>query len=151
MPASALAIISTYYGNGAYDSHIDDLLKIRAAKYTIFFEMTYFFASSATKFAIAFTTIPICVERKYYWVIVINVAVMLVVMVFCLGLGLGNCTPMAATWNPALYVLQGNEFSPCECPLFGSLQKCADFIDVGATAHGTKATYLSVISDRPSK
>lgn len=104
IPASALAIVSTYYGNGAYDSHIDDLLKIRAAQYTIYFEITYFFASSATKFAIAFTTLPICVERKYYWIIIINVVVMLAVVVFCLGLGLGNCTPMAATWNPALYV-----------------------------------------------
>lgn len=102
IPASAFAITSTYYGNGATDDHIDDLLKIRAAQYFIYFEITYFFASTATKFAIAFTTLRLCVERKYYWIIIINVLVMLAVMIFCLGLGLGNCKPLAATWNPAL-------------------------------------------------
>ncbi|KPM35797.1 hypothetical protein AK830_g10770 [Neonectria ditissima] len=107
IPASVLGVLAVRYGVGAHDSYLDnfpakEFLLIRGKEYLLFYEITYYGASSITKFAIAFMILQICVQKKYVYFMYGLMAVMSLTICGCMVWLFINCVPFAANWNPKL-------------------------------------------------
>ncbi|KAK7408691.1 hypothetical protein QQX98_009159 [Neonectria punicea] len=109
IPASVLGVLAVRYGIGAHDSYLDkfaakEFLVMRGKEYLLFYEITYYGASSITKFAIAFMILQICVQKKYVYFMYGLMVVMSLTICGCMIWVFVNCVPFAANWNPKLCV-----------------------------------------------
>ncbi|KAF7555295.1 hypothetical protein G7Z17_g2291 [Cylindrodendrum hubeiense] len=109
IPASVMGVLAVRYGVGAHDSYLakfpmDEFIRIRGKEYLLYYEMTYYGASSITKFSIAFMILQICVQKKYVYFMYCIMAIMAVTMAGCMIWLFSNCVPFAANWNVKLYV-----------------------------------------------
>ncbi|KAM5367390.1 hypothetical protein ACJZ2D_010035 [Fusarium nematophilum] len=107
IPASVLGVLSVRYGIGATDAHLErfpmhEFLRVRAMEYLILYELTYYAASSITKFAIAVTILHICVQKRYVYLMYGLMGVMMVTNAGCVIALFANCQPIAAYWNPQM-------------------------------------------------
>ncbi|KAF5005079.1 hypothetical protein FDECE_8496 [Fusarium decemcellulare] len=107
IPASVLGALAVHYGIGATDSHLNryemkEFLIVRGMEYLLLYELTYYAASSLTKFAIAVTILHICVQKRYVYLMYGLMGVMILTNGICLIWLFVNCVPFATYWNPKL-------------------------------------------------
>ncbi|CEI61683.1 hypothetical protein FVEN_g2749 [Fusarium venenatum] len=107
IPAIVFSILTTRYGVGSHDVNIPSpLYLVRATEYQTYWEILYFISSTIIKCAIGLTCIRIDIRRRITIPIYINMAIMIIVTILALAYVFANCTPFAATWNPALGTCQ---------------------------------------------
>lgn len=99
------------FGVGAPDSHLDsikngDFVQIRGKEYLMYYELTYYAASTITKYAIACTILHICVEKRYIYIMYSIMVLMALAATGCVIVLFVNCVPFSAYWNPELYVIR---------------------------------------------
>lgn len=92
---------------GAPDSYLEqfemaDFIVIRGKELLIFYEIMYYGASTITKYAIAFTILQICVQKRYVYLMYVTMAVQALAAGGCMILLFVNCVPFAAYWNPKM-------------------------------------------------
>uniref|UniRef100_A0A8H7NCL9 Rhodopsin domain-containing protein n=1 Tax=Bionectria ochroleuca TaxID=29856 RepID=A0A8H7NCL9_BIOOC len=83
IPAAVFGILAAHYGIGATDDHLNSIeggefIRIRGMEYLMYYELTYFSASTITKYAIAATILTICTEKRFIypiWGVMILMAV----------------------------------------------------------------------------
>ncbi|KAJ0376859.1 hypothetical protein COL26b_004912 [Colletotrichum chrysophilum] len=85
---------------------IGTLYLIRASEYQTYWEVLYFISSTIIKCAIGFTCVRLDRRKRVTVIMGINMAVMVIVAILALVFVFANCTPLAATWNPALGTCQ---------------------------------------------
>lgn len=117
IPAGVFAVLSGRYGIGQPDSHFKkfenhEFLRVRGLEYLIWYELTYYAASTITKFAIAFTILHICMDKKYAYLMYSIMVIMALSMAGCLIALFVNCQPFPAYWNPKMYVFSPHTSSP---------------------------------------
>lgn len=103
MPSNVFGVLATYYGLGARDAYITNLLEMRAVEYFMYYEILYFAASATTKISITLTVLRLCDKQRLYRRIAIANAVMMLVAAGGAGaFVLSNCRPFQVYWNPDL-------------------------------------------------
>ncbi|EXF74472.1 hypothetical protein CFIO01_01950 [Colletotrichum fioriniae PJ7] len=103
IPAVVFAVLASRYGVGFHDADLpSQLYLIRASEYQTYWEVLYFISSTIIKCAIGFTCIRLDRRKRVVICMVLNMSVMVVVAILALIFVFANCTPLAATWNPAL-------------------------------------------------
>ncbi|GKT60228.1 integral membrane protein [Colletotrichum tofieldiae] len=107
IPAVVFAVYASRYGVGFHDADIpSQLYLIRASEYQTYWEVLYFISSTIIKCAIGFTCIRLDQRKRVVVCMSVNMSVMVVVAILALAFVFANCTPFAATWNPALGTCQ---------------------------------------------
>ncbi|KAH0437136.1 integral membrane protein [Colletotrichum camelliae] len=107
IPAVVFAVYASRYGVGSHDADIpSQLYLIRASEYQTYWEVLYFISSTIIKCAIGFTCVRLDRRKRVTVIMGINMAVMVIVAILALVFVFANCTPLAATWNPALGTCQ---------------------------------------------
>ncbi|RBR26411.1 uncharacterized protein FIESC28_00816 [Fusarium coffeatum] len=107
IPAIVFSVLTTRYGVGSHDVNIPNpLYLIRATEYQTYWEVLYFISSTIIKCAIGLTCIRLDSRKRVVYPIFINMAVMITITILALVYVFANCTPFAATWNPALGTCQ---------------------------------------------
>lgn len=97
------AVYATRFGLGARDQDLPSpLYQIRAAEYSIYWEVLYLISSSMTKCAIGFTCMRLDTRKRFVIPMAINMSVVVVVTVLALIYIFATCRPLAATWNSSL-------------------------------------------------
>ncbi|KAL0778187.1 hypothetical protein CaCOL14_005840 [Colletotrichum acutatum] len=103
IPAVVFAVLASRYGVGFHDADLpSQLYLIRASEYQTYWEVLYFISSTIIKCAIGFTCIRLDRRKRVVICMILNMSVMVVVAILALIFVFANCTPLAATWNPAL-------------------------------------------------
>ncbi|CAF3495999.1 hypothetical protein SNK03_005806 [Fusarium graminearum] len=103
IPAIVFSILTTRYGVGSHDVNIPSpLYLVKATQYQTYWEVLYFISSTIIKCAIGLTCVRIDVRRRITIPIYINMGIMIIITILALAYVFANCTPFAATWNPAL-------------------------------------------------
>lgn len=106
MPSNVFGILASYYGLGAPDELVTELLQIRALEYFMYYEILYFAASSSTKISVTLTVLRLCDKQVILRRIAIANAVMMMTAAGAAGaFVLTNCRPFDTYWNPDLFVL----------------------------------------------
>ncbi|CAI6099676.1 unnamed protein product [Clonostachys chloroleuca] len=104
IPAAVFGILAAHYGIGATDEHLNSIeggefIRIRGMEYLMYYELTYFSASTITKYAIAATILTICTEKRFIYPIWGVMILMAVAAAACLVTLFVNCVPFSAYWN----------------------------------------------------
>ncbi|KAK1700610.1 hypothetical protein BDP55DRAFT_643623 [Colletotrichum godetiae] len=103
IPTVVFAVLASRYGVGFHDADLpSQLYLIRASEYQTYWEVLYFISSTIIKCAIGFTCIRLDRRKRVVICMILNMSVMVVVAILALIFVFANCTPLAATWNPAL-------------------------------------------------
>ncbi|KAL0935525.1 uncharacterized protein CTRU02_210116 [Colletotrichum truncatum] len=107
IPAVVFAVYASRYGVGSHDIDIPSpLYLIRAVEYQTYWEVLYFISSTIIKCAIGFTCVRLDKRKRVTILMGVNMSIMVVIAILALIFVFHNCTPLAATWNPALGTCQ---------------------------------------------
>ncbi|TDZ14639.1 hypothetical protein Cob_v012517 [Colletotrichum orbiculare MAFF 240422] len=107
IPAVVFAAQASRHGVGSHDVDIpSQLYLIRAVEYQTYWEVLYFISSTIIKCAIGFACIRLDTRKRVVVCMCVNMSVMVIVAILALAFVFANCTPLAATWNPALGTCQ---------------------------------------------